>query len=106
MSVTVDDDLVTDLTVPGSVVLLSGTTVDAELMFRVVAKQEMLLPDPFSGEKWEAPKGGEVQFIQDEVRDTCARLPAAGARPPPRARRAHIAAPPLTPRVTAAALRS
>jgi len=67
VSVTVEDDLVTDYSVPASVVLLSNETVDAKLCFSQQQKREMLLDsDPFSGQKWEAPKGGDVDFIADE----------------------------------------
>ncbi len=67
VSVTVDGSLMTDYGVAASVVLLSGSVVSAELQFRVVKTQPgSELPGPFSGEKWSAPSGGDVAFVQDE----------------------------------------
>ena len=66
VSVCVDDELMTDYTVAASVVLLSGSTVSAALAFRVTRPEMQLNADPFSGESWSAPRGGEVEFIADE----------------------------------------
>jgi hypothetical protein len=74
VSVTVDDELMTDYSLTASIVLLSGETVEAKLMYRVPTRREMLLEtDPFAKQTWEPPKpaeggsnAGTVDFIADE----------------------------------------
>ena len=74
VSVTVDDEFMTDYSLAASIVLLSTETVTAQLMYRVAARREMMLEaDPFSGQQWEPPKppegasnAGTVDFIADE----------------------------------------
>lgn len=72
VSVRVDDEYMTDYSLPASIVLLAGETVLAELMYRVPPRREMMLDsDPFSGQKWEPPKAdsssaGTVDFVADE----------------------------------------
>ena len=68
VSVSVDDEYVTDFSVPASVVLAGVEMVFASLTYRTLPKREMLLDsDPFSGKQWEPPTaGGTVDFIADE----------------------------------------
>lgn len=67
VSVTVDGALITDYSVPSSVVLLANETVDAELCFCTQPTRELLLEaDPFTEQKWQAPEGGNTHFNFDE----------------------------------------
>jgi hypothetical protein len=73
VSVTVDDEFMTDYSLAASIVLLSTEIVTAQLMYRVAPRREMMLEaDPFSGQQWEPPKApeganvGTVDFIADE----------------------------------------